>query len=60
MLFEGDDLRKWLAQQRRARTWAQLTAEQQERLEWLGVTPDEPAPEPVKTHTASRSACLSA
>ncbi|MFJ7062709.1 hypothetical protein ACK8N7_36505 [Streptomyces griseobrunneus] len=37
MLFEGDDLGKRL--QRQTNSWAQLSAEQQERLSVLGVKP---------------------
>ncbi|MFJ9483823.1 Helicase associated domain protein [Streptomyces mirabilis] len=44
--FEGDDLGKWLARQREASTWAQLSTEQQERLSQLGVAPLE-APSPA-------------
>lgn len=48
VLFEGDDLGKWLARQREASTWAQLSTEQQERLTGLGVTPLEaPSPAPA-------------
>ncbi|WP_331759485.1 Helicase associated domain protein [Streptomyces sp. NBC_01579] len=49
VLFEGDDLGKWLARQQEAHIWAQLTTEQQERLTALGVKPAErhsPAPAP--------------
>ncbi|MFD3933017.1 Helicase associated domain protein [Streptomyces sp. NPDC058614] len=47
VLFEGDDLGKWLARMREASTWAQLSAEQQERLTQLGVQPHEaPSPTP--------------
>ncbi|MBT3155627.1 Helicase associated domain protein [Streptomyces sp. CHD11] len=50
VLFEGDDLGKWLARQREASTWAQLSTEQQERLSHLGVTPLEaPSPAPAAT-----------
>ncbi|WP_329374414.1 DEAD/DEAH box helicase [Streptomyces sp. NBC_01483] len=46
--FEGDDLGKWLARQRDASTWAQLSTEQQERLAQLGVQPLEaPSPAPA-------------
>ncbi|WP_328755766.1 DEAD/DEAH box helicase [Streptomyces sp. NBC_00271] len=46
--FEGDDLGKWLARQREASTWAQLSTEQQERLTALGVQPLEaPSPAPA-------------
>ncbi|MGW2210674.1 Helicase associated domain protein [Streptomyces sp. NPDC001781] len=48
VLFEGDDLGKWLARQREASTWAQLSTEQQERLAKLSVQPLE-APSPAPT-----------
>lgn len=41
VLFEGDDLGKWLQRQRQAGTWAQLSEEQQERLAGLGIAPAE-------------------
>ncbi|MGW2299203.1 Helicase associated domain protein [Streptomyces violaceorubidus] len=47
VLFEGDDLGKWLERQKNPGTWAQLSTEQQERLSKLGVQPAEarsPAP----------------
>ncbi|MCX4681238.1 helicase associated domain-containing protein [Streptomyces sp. NBC_01433] len=44
VLFWGDELRKWLAKQRKPHAWAQLSDVQQERLGGLGVTPAEPAP----------------
>jgi hypothetical protein len=40
VLYEGDDLGKWLQRQRRS--WAELSKEQQQRLTALGVTPAEP------------------
>ncbi|MFF1542165.1 Helicase associated domain protein [Streptomyces sp. NPDC058291] len=46
VLFEGDDLGKWLERQKNPGIWAQLSAEQQERLSKLGVQPTE-APSPV-------------
>ncbi len=46
VLFDGDDLGKWLAQQKQPGTWAQLTGEQQERLLKLGVQPAQ-APSPT-------------
>ncbi|MEU6127241.1 Helicase associated domain protein [Streptomyces sp. NPDC047123] len=47
VLFEGDDIGKWLARQREASTWAQLSTEQEERLSQLGVQPLEaPSPAP--------------
>ncbi|MET8420664.1 Helicase associated domain protein [Streptomyces sp. NPDC005098] len=43
VLFEGDDLGRWL--ERQAGNWAQLSTEQQERLTALGLKPTErPAP----------------
>ncbi|MEV8104004.1 Helicase associated domain protein [Streptomyces sp. NPDC088135] len=50
VLFEGDDLGKWLERQKNPGTWAQLTGEQQERLSKLGVQPAEaPSPAPAAT-----------
>ncbi|MFG2197119.1 Helicase associated domain protein [Streptomyces sp. NPDC048639] len=46
--FEGDDLGRWLEQQRRPSVWAQLSTEQQERLAGLGAEPvDTPSPPPA-------------
>ncbi|MFF1519720.1 Helicase associated domain protein [Streptomyces sp. NPDC058305] len=46
--FDGDDIGRWLQRQREARAWAQLSAEQQERLIALGVKPLEaPSPAPA-------------
>ncbi|MFF4323711.1 Helicase associated domain protein [Streptomyces sp. NPDC001568] len=46
VLFDGDDLGRWLTRQ--TRNWTQLSAEQQERLAALGVQAiPAPAPEPV-------------
>ncbi|WP_079049387.1 DEAD/DEAH box helicase [Streptomyces torulosus] len=48
VLFEGDDLGKWLQRQKQPATWAQLSIEQQERLSGLGVQPLEaPPPAPA-------------
>ncbi|MFD5110285.1 DEAD/DEAH box helicase [Streptomyces cinereoruber] len=48
VLFEGDDIGRWLQQQRKPATWKQLSEEQQQRLAKLGVQPDqEPAPAPA-------------
>ncbi|CAM5555019.1 Helicase OS=Streptomyces fumanus OX=67302 GN=GCM10018772_71030 PE=4 SV=1 [Streptomyces fumanus] len=44
VLYEGDDLGKWLRRQRRS--WAELSEEQRQRLTALGVNPAEP-PAPV-------------
>lgn len=46
MLFEGDDLGKWLQRQKNPGAWAQLSTEQHERLSKLGMQPAE-APSPV-------------
>ncbi|MFF9264065.1 DEAD/DEAH box helicase [Streptomyces longwoodensis] len=37
--FDGDDIGRWLQQQKQPGVWAQLSAEQQERLSQLGVQP---------------------
>ncbi|MEU5757011.1 Helicase associated domain protein [Streptomyces sp. NPDC047829] len=48
VLFEGDDLGKWLQRQKQPGTWAQLSTEQQERLSTLGIKPLEaPSPAPA-------------
>ncbi|MFG2356820.1 Helicase associated domain protein [Streptomyces sp. NPDC048521] len=53
VLFECDDLGKWLQRQKNPGTWAQLSTEQQERLSQLGVQPLEaPSPAPAATPTA--------
>ncbi|WP_405835085.1 Helicase associated domain protein, partial [Streptomyces platensis] len=53
VVFEGDDLGKWLQRQKQPSTWAQLSSEQQERLAGLGVQPAQaPAPAPTPKHTA--------
>jgi hypothetical protein len=49
VLFEGDDIGRWLTRQREPRIWAQLSTEQQERLSALGVPPTEAlSPAPVE------------
>ncbi|MDF3294251.1 DEAD/DEAH box helicase [Streptomyces silvisoli] len=53
VMFEGDDLGKWLARQQEAGTWTRLLPKQQERLTTLGVQPA--AASPV-TPAAPRSA----
>ncbi len=59
VLFEGDDLGKWLQRQKQPGTWAQLLPEQQERLSKLGVQPDQalrpPAPAAARTTKASKA-----
>ncbi|MCC5036998.1 Helicase associated domain protein [Streptomyces sp. WAC 00631] len=44
VLFEGDDLGKWIARQKQPGSWAQLSTEQQDRLSKLGVKPDQAPP----------------
>lgn len=39
--FDGDDIGRWLQQQRKPGTWRLLSSEQQERLSTLGVQPTE-------------------
>jgi hypothetical protein len=51
VLFEGDDLGRWL--QRQARDWAQLSEEQRRRLTALGAKPTQrPTPAPARKSTA--------
>ncbi|MBV1949371.1 helicase associated domain-containing protein [Streptomyces sp. BV129] len=53
VLFDGDDIGRWLERQSRPGIWAQLSAEQQERLSHLGVKPVErPAPAVVAPRSA--------
>jgi hypothetical protein len=48
VLMDGDDIGRWLQQQRKPGTWKQLSTEQQERLSRLGVQPVEaPSPAPM-------------
>ncbi|WP_258038767.1 DEAD/DEAH box helicase [Streptomyces sp. SM12] len=48
VLMEGDDIGRWLEQQKRPAAWAKLATEQQKRLSKLGVRPDEePSPAPA-------------
>ncbi|MET7296566.1 Helicase associated domain protein [Streptomyces griseoloalbus] len=50
VLMDGDNVGRWLARQREASTWAQLSTEQQERLSKLGVKPIQPpSPAPAAT-----------
>ncbi|SCF66212.1 DEAD/DEAH box helicase [Streptomyces sp. Ncost-T10-10d] len=54
--FDGDDIGRWLKQQKQPGTWAQLLPEQQERLTKLGVQPTEaPSPAPATKHAAGPS-----
>ncbi|MEU3500823.1 Helicase associated domain protein [Streptomyces hundungensis] len=48
VLFEGDDIGRWLQQQRKPGTWKLLSEELQERLTKLGIKPFEaPSPAPA-------------
>ncbi|WP_030557063.1 DEAD/DEAH box helicase [Streptomyces exfoliatus] len=46
VLFDGDDIGRWLKRQKNPGTWTQLSTEQQQRLAKLGIQPD-PAPSPA-------------
>ncbi|MFD3701206.1 Helicase associated domain protein [Streptomyces sp. NPDC058646] len=53
VLMDGDDIGKWLQQQKQPGTWARLLPEQQERLSTLGVKPLEaPYPAPAAGRAA--------
>ncbi|MEV1067024.1 Helicase associated domain protein [Streptomyces sp. NPDC050263] len=53
VLMDGDDIGRWLEQQRKPGTWAQLSTEQQQRLSTLGIKPLEAPPAaPVAGHAA--------
>jgi hypothetical protein len=46
--MDGDDIGKWLQQQKQPTIWARLLPEQQERMSQLGITPPEaPSPAPA-------------
>ncbi|WP_420706038.1 Helicase associated domain protein [Streptomyces sp. NRRL S-455] len=48
VLKDGDDIGRWLQQQRKPVTWTQLSTDQQERLSTLGIKPLEaPSPAPA-------------
>jgi hypothetical protein len=48
VLMDGDDIGRWLQRQKQPATWAQLSAEQQERLSTLGIKPlEETSPAPA-------------
>ncbi|MGW1186316.1 Helicase associated domain protein [Streptomyces drozdowiczii] len=51
--FEGDNIGRWLQQQKQPATWAQLTPEQRDRLTKLGIQgPMAPSPDPAAPRTA--------
>ncbi|WP_229868971.1 helicase associated domain-containing protein, partial [Streptomyces chryseus] len=52
VLFEGDDIGRWLERQKNPGTWAQLLPEQQQRLSKLGV---QPAQAPAHAPAAART-----
>ncbi|MFJ3861367.1 Helicase associated domain protein [Streptomyces sp. NPDC090085] len=53
VLWDGDDIGRWLQQQRQPATWARLLPEQQTRLTALGVEPAQaPPPAPAASRTA--------
>lgn len=55
VLYDGDDLGRWLERHKQPHTWAQLSAEQQIRLTKLGVHPDQaPFPAPAADRTGKR------
>ncbi|WP_223282295.1 helicase associated domain-containing protein [Streptomyces sp. EAG2] len=57
VVFEGDDIGRWLQRQKNPGTWAQLLPEQRERLTKLGVEPAErPAPVPASEGAGKASA----
>ncbi|MFE2142660.1 Helicase associated domain protein [Streptomyces sp. NPDC059456] len=48
VVFDGDDVGRWLQQQKQPATWTRLLPEQQERLTALGLQPDQaPPPAPA-------------
>ncbi|MFK0256640.1 Helicase associated domain protein [Streptomyces sp. NPDC090445] len=53
VLMDGDDIGRWLQQQKQPTTWARLLHEQQARLTALGVEPAQaPPPAPAARRTA--------
>ncbi|MFD3569408.1 helicase associated domain-containing protein [Streptomyces sp. NPDC058667] len=53
VVFEGDDIGRWLERQKNPGTWAQLLPEQQQRLAKLGVQLDQtPSPTPAAARAA--------
>ncbi|MEU8622820.1 Helicase associated domain protein [Streptomyces sp. NPDC048623] len=53
VVFDGDDVGRWLQQQKQPANWARLLPEQQERLTVLGVQPDQaPSPAPAASRGA--------
>ncbi|WP_418955196.1 Helicase associated domain protein [Streptomyces tritici] len=55
VLMDGDDIGRWLQQQRKPGTWKLLSTEQQERLTTLGMQPDQaPSPAPAAPRAAGK------
>ncbi|WP_428985512.1 helicase associated domain-containing protein [Streptomyces globosus] len=53
VVFDGDDIGRWLQQQKQSANWVRLLPEQQERLTALGVQPDQkPSPAPAASRGA--------
>lgn len=53
VVFDGDDIGRWLQQQKQPATWTRLLPEQQARLTALGVQPDQkPSPAPAASRRA--------
>ncbi|MFZ3492343.1 Helicase associated domain protein [Streptomyces sp. 5.8] len=53
VLMDGDDIGRWLQQQKQPATWSRLLPEQQARLTALGVQPDQaPFPTPAPSRGA--------
>ncbi|MFI6689219.1 Helicase associated domain protein [Streptomyces sp. NPDC050485] len=55
VLMDGDDIGKWLQQQKQPATWAQLSTKQQERLTALGVQPTQAPSTAPATGRAAKS-----
>ncbi|MFH9431969.1 Helicase associated domain protein [Streptomyces sp. NPDC017615] len=54
VLMDGDDIGRWLQQQKQPTTWGQLSSEQQERLTRLGTKPlEEPSAAPAARRAAN-------
>ncbi|MFF4492398.1 Helicase associated domain protein [Streptomyces sp. NPDC001544] len=55
VLFDGDDIGRWLQRQKQPAAWAQLSIGQQERLSGLGIKPAEAPPAaPAATRAMKR------
>ncbi|MFE0580278.1 Helicase associated domain protein [Streptomyces sp. NPDC058874] len=53
VLMDGDDIGRWLQQQKQPATWTRLLPKQRERLTALGITaPEAPSPAPAAARTA--------